>query len=1154
VEVIMFRNKIVWLAMLAILPMSLPAQASDTQQEKKILTDRANYWDRQGRGDMAVQVWEQLLLVDPDNVQALAGLARYQAKSAPELGVEPESGASGTVASADSDAAVQTQAVAQPHEPVRKVEDWADLYPDGLKAHPDGTDAGQGSAPQGNDISSGQAAADQAVDMKAELTVDSGSQSPEAKAADAGNQVEAALPHPAQPEAAEPAVIVEPQTGKIANDVVDPPAVQSDTGVIPAATSQSDSTPVAMPQEQPDTQGMMARAQYWEKTGRSDMAAQAWQQLLLVDPDNVQAQAGLARYQTHSEPNIEQPTLANSDNLESGKTERDIPASAETAVAAVSETAQHATLEPAVEVQPEGDGRKVEEWANLYQSGLKEGAPTAGVPLPADDQTLTPDASPIAINGRAEQVVEQRISVPHPAQPELAEPAVIVDPQTDKIANDVADTPAVQSDTGVIPAAASQPDSTPVAIPQEQPDTQGMMARAQYWEKTGRSDMAAQAWQQLLLVDPDNVQAQAGLDRNQTPSEPNIEQPTLANSDKLESGKTTQDIPASAEAAVAAVPETAQHATLEPAVEIQPEGEGRKVEDWADLYQSGLKESVPTAGAPLPADDQTSTPIASQIAINGRAEQAIEQPVSVEPRAANAMGAAVPDVRTRVETGRAPGVTLRAPYESAPPEKWPEFYQRGIKPAQPESETDSTPGGSLLVSDKPSRQELLDQAQYWDSRGRADLSAKIRKELAPQPEVAVSGKPDAMNPEVADKPKFTVSSKPEIQAVSVAAKPAITTAENRQVVSQPQVTLDENVQALVAQPSRQELHDRVQYWEERGRSDLAAKVPDQPALVVTEQGNAVPGKNSAAGKRIALAEKVIARSASASQAQLSESEPGMALAGAAPSKQELEEQAAYWEARGRSDLASKARPTVAGAGRDAAIASVDRNILAVDSRTQRISGVPEHGRTALSREELDEQAQYWEARGRGDLADQLRNKLYTLEPVRPASLSKRAAPLQAAARDDVDARSALENSLLKNPGSMAARLDLAKIYQSAGEMAKARLQIDSVLAVYPDLPDALYASAQLYAAQRLWWETLHTLDKISPVSRTAEMGKLQKMAWAHVQIDRADALVRQGNNAEAELLLRQVAAELAVNYNQTRQPEPPPLWKSTAPKSKKARR
>lgn len=923
----MFRKKIAWLAMLAILPMSLPALASDTQQEKEILTDRANYWDRLGRGDMAAQAWQQLLLVDPDNAQALAGLARHQAKSAPELAAEPASGASNTVASADSDAAVETQAVTHPHEQVRKVEDWADRYPDGIKAQPDGNAAGQGSAAQGNEMSSGQVAADQAVDVKAELTVDSGSQSPEA--ADTGSQAEVSQPFHAQPEA----------------------------------------------------------------------------------------------------------------------------------------------------------------------------------------------------------------------------PVVMVEPQTDKI--DAADTPAVQSDTGVITAVASQPDSAPVAMPSEQPDTQGMVARAQYWEKTGRRDMAAQAWQQLLLVDPDNVQAQAGLARCQTPSETHVEQPTLTNSDNLESGKTAQDIPASAEAAVAAVSESAQQATLESVVEIQPEGEGRKVEDWADLYQSGLKESVLTA-TPMQTDEQLSTPVASSMAINV-SEQAVEQPVSVEPKvaAANASSGAAPDVLTRVETASAPGVAIRAPYESAPPEKWPEFYQRGIKPALPESETGPTPGGSLLIIDKPSRQELLDQAQYWDSRGRADLSAKIRKELTPQPEVAVSSKPDAVNPEIVDKPKFTVSSKPEIQVV---AEPTITTVENRQIVSQPQPTLEENVQALVAQPSRQELHDRAQYWEERGRSDLAAKVPDQPALVVTEQGSAVPGKYSAAGKRIALAEKVIARSASASQAQFSASEPGAA----APSKQELEEQAAYWEARGRSDLASKARPApteaVAGSGRDVAIASADRNILAVDSRAQSVPGVTEHGRTALSREELDEQAQYWEVRGRSDLADQLRNKLYTLEPAHPAGLSRRAASLQTAARDDVDARSALENSLLKNPGSMPARLDLAKIYQSAGEMAKARLQIDSVLAAYPDLPDALYASAQLYATQRLWWETLHTLDKISPVSRTAEMGKLQKMAWAHVQIDRADALVRQGDNAEAELLLRQVAAELAVNYNQTRQPEPPPLWKSTSPKSKKARR
>lgn len=977
----MFRNKIARLTLLAVLHMSLPTLASDTPQENKILTDRATYWDKLGRSDMAVQAWQQLLLVEPDNAQALAGLARHQGQSASRIDqpdpkslnvADPESS---PVASADPDASVEMPAVTQPDEQVRKVEDWADLYPGGLKEHAQvngaGAGAAQGSASQGNDSSSGQTVVDHAMDLQSELTVESGNPSPlpEAKEAGTGNQVVVAHPLNALPEVVEPAVIVQPQADKIGNDVVDTPAA---TLTAPPAeamqeTSQPDSMPAVslLPPEQPDTQGMMARAQYWEKTGRSDMAAQAWQQLLLAEPDNVQAQAGLARYQSLSETHGEQAKLPNPGNLESSKAERDLPASAQPVVAAVSESAQHA----------------------------------------------------------------------------------------------------------------------PSAVP------------------------------------------------------------------------------------------------------IQTEGDGRKVEDWADLYQSGLKESVltaePNTNTALPADDKLSAP-AAIVMQNAGAAQADNQSMPAEPKAAdtalNAIGKTVPDnpVLTKVETDLAPAVTLMAQPKVVQPEKWREFYQRGFKPALPEPGVDTTPGGSLLVSDKPSRQELLDQAQYWDSRGRADLSAKIRKELAQQAAVVVSNKPVVMNPEIAVKPKLTVSSKSETYAESVVTErvAAIKTAENTQGSgNQAQVSLEKNVQALVAQPSRQELLDRAQYWEDRGRSDLAAKVPDQPALVMTEQGDAVLSKNSTAGKRIALAERVIARNESASHAQteLSTSKPGTALAGAAPSKQELDEQAAYWEARGRSDLAGKARPAptgaVAGSGRDASVGiaaadrTINRNILAVDSRTQSEFGASENARTPvpLTREELDEQAQYWEARGRSDLADQLRKKLYASEPARPMSLSRHTAPARGLpvtqARDsEGTSRSALEDSLLKNPGSMGARLDLAKTYQGAGEMAKARLQIDSVLAASPDLPDALYASAQLYATQRLWWETLHTLDKISPVSRTTEMGKLQKIAWAHVQIDRADALVRQGNNAEAELLLRQVAAELAVSYNQTRQPEPPPLWKSTISKSKKTRR
>ncbi|MDO9010921.1 MAG: tetratricopeptide repeat protein [Gallionella sp.] len=1021
----MSRNKIARLALLAILHISLPVLANDTLPEKNILIDRANYWDKLGRSDRAVQAWQQLLLVEPDNAQALAGLARHQAQSAGNVDqaelTDPESRPS--AAPAEPDASVVMPAATQAEEKSRKVEDWADLYPGGLKDNAQVNGAGAGTE-QGSDISSGQTVVDHTMDIQTELTVESGNQSPlpEAKEADA----------------------------KENNHAVASPAA-----------------------------------------------------ILMVMPE-----VGLAEpLQVELNPNY---PLGNSSPIPSP-------------------------------TPPLKGG----EYGDLIRSFPTQSSPTP--PLKGGEYATVPAFSP-------------------PLQGE-------------GWGGDGLNSANEQSGL----KASALPDGT-----DDKSATQKLSARAHYWQKLGRSDRAAQAWQELLLVEPDNAEAQAGLARYQTQLEANGEQEKLPNPEaaNLEGSKVERDSLASAEAVVATASESAQRAPL--AVPVQPEGDGKKVENWADLYQSGLKENVltdePNASAALQADEKSSTPVVSAIAMqNDLAAQAANQSMSVEPKAAgttlNAM--AVPDspVSRNVETARAPVVTIRAEPESGQAEKWPQFYQRGFKPALPEPDVDTTPGGSLLVSDKPSRQELLDQAKYWDSRGRADLSAKIRKELAPQAVAVASNKPVVMNPAMADKPKSTVSSKPEIHAASVATERvvAIKAAEDTQSPgSQTQVTLEENVQALIAQPSRQELLDRAQYWEDRGRSDLAAKVPDQLVLAVTKQGDAVLSKNPTASKRIALAERVIARNDSAVHAQ---TEPGMsekstALLGAAPGKQELEEQAAYWEARGRSDLASKARPApagaVAGSGRDAAvrIAAADRQVsrsmlLVSDDRVRSDSGISENARTlgnvTLTREELDEQAQYWEARGRSDLAEQLRKKLYALEPARPMSVSRQTTPARnlhvTQVRESEGAsRSALEDSLLKNPGSMAARLDLAKIYQDAGEMAKARLQIDSVLAANPDLPDALYASAQLYATQRLWWETLHTLDKISPVSRTTEMGKLQKMAWAHVQIDRADALVRQGNNAEAELLLRQVAAELAVNYNQTRQPEPPPLWKSTTPKLKKARR
>lgn len=200
--------------------------------------------------------------------------------------------------------------------------------------------------------------------------------------------------------------------------------------------------------------------------------------------------------------------------------------------------------------------------------------------------------------------------------------------------------------------------------------------------------------------------------------------------------------------------------------------------------------------------------------------------------------------------------------------------------------------------------------------------------------------------------------------------------------------------------------------------------------------------------------------------------------------------------------------------------------------------------------ELALKATYWQSRGRADLAEQIRRKIQLSAPEQvisshPVTQSEVTTPKYTVSKQQSASVSALEDSLLKNPNALKLKLDLVQVYRSIGEIPKARMLIHSLLAESPDLPEALYASAQLYADQHLWMETLHELEKISSVSRTSKMGKLQKSAWAHVQLDRADALARQGRNAEADRVLRQVAAKLVIHDVMMPMSEPPPLW--TAP-------
>lgn len=286
-----------------------------------------------------------------------------------------------------------------------------------------------------------------------------------------------------------------------------------------------------------------------------------------------------------------------------------------------------------------------------------------------------------------------------------------------------------------------------------------------------------------------------------------------------------------------------------------------------------------------------------------------------------------------------------------------------------------------------------------------------------------------------------------------------------------------------------------------------------------------------------------------------------------PTAQQLQERAQYWESHGRSDIAAQIRARLSyQPARNTVVPAVIAPAPAPRFRSVNIAPLAESvvaassapSSSSSSSQELARQAQYWEAHGRDDLASQIRQKLQQLSPAPAAAPARSLAvvPLPVSNslnQPDATSHQALENSLQHAPDSLDSRLDLAQVYRGTGNSAKARALIDGVLANEPHHPAALFASAQLYADQRQWRSSLDTLEKVRPAARTPEMANLQKIAWAHVQLDRADTLVQLGRGAEARLLLRRIALELSIATDQTSLAEPPPLWKPehTRPSAKR---
>jgi Flp pilus assembly protein TadD len=167
------------------------------------------------------------------------------------------------------------------------------------------------------------------------------------------------------------------------------------------------------------------------------------------------------------------------------------------------------------------------------------------------------------------------------------------------------------------------------------------------------------------------------------------------------------------------------------------------------------------------------------------------------------------------------------------------------------------------------------------------------------------------------------------------------------------------------------------------------------------------------------------------------------------------------------------------------------------------------------------------AQGRGDealafanqLTDEQRAKVGGTDKLRGAALAAQARAAEA--RGDLgSARTLFEDALQNNPDDPWLRLDLARIYAKQGAYATAKSMMDGLVALHPDMPDALYASALLAADMQDWRYGLSQLERIPVDKRTLPMTVLQHRLWVHQQADEASALARAGRAAQGRALLQ----------------------------------
>jgi len=664
-------------------------------------------------------------------------------------------------------------------------------------------------------------------------------------------------------------------------------------------------------------------------------------------------------------------------------------------------------------------------------------------------------------------------------------------------------------------------------------------SQLQYWSKRGRPDIV----EHLRKRHRDNAHAGESRLAQATVVAAGITQPTkLTEPAKVEPYVAAQPMAEAAKpVSVNAVP-----VKSEPVKTEQLRAESAKPVSVnaapvkAEPVKSEAVKSEPVKGEPVKTEQLRAEP-AKPVSVNaapikaepvkseaGKSEPVKLEPVKTELRAEPAKPVSVNAAPIKAEPGKVAQVNpiepVAAHLSNLPPRgevkstAYAVARVNSVPIALAIKEANNVPRPAAeLIKVQPLTPTREEQARYWAARGRSDLA--VVEPLSRQSGAGGVGRAETVAK--ASLP-LAMNDASVVDALAVVDKKSI---DKSNGYNKPE-TLESRVEPKL-NPDEQ-----AKYWAARGRDDLAEQAKTQ-----SEQSD-TPFKG---GIRTSRAD-----------VQVKNAAPGRLLTGDVSSDSDTplpklnpDEQAKYWAARGRDDLAEQAKAGSEQSGVPVKGIEASRTLRAKQRDEKVLVRGVERGASFAqpASQELNGDAEYWAARGRDDLADALKLRMAVArrDSVRVLPAAQTVTQNKSNQREN---KSALEDALLKNPSGIKARLDLADIYRQTGELERASVLIDGVLAGNPDLAEALYARARLYAEQSLWREVLWVLEKVSPASRNGEMAKLQKTAWAHVQIDRADVLVRQGDHLEAQVLLRQVARELALNTKQRMQPESPALWKN----------